>query len=102
MIDILRERYINRTRKSHKCTGCMRTFEPPHMMWLCVTAQEGTVYNDYFCPTCEYIRVHRANQEPSGWFEFSEGDLLEEALERESEAQKRITQIITEVLKRES
>ena len=88
MIDILRERHINKTRKPHKCSGCLRTFDPPVQMTLCVTAQDGTAYNDYFCTICEMIRHKRANECRDGFFEFSEGDLLEEALEIETNAMK--------------
>lgn len=88
MITILREQHINKTRKSHKCAGCMRIFEPPQMMTLCVSAQEGTVYNDYFCSTCQLIRSNRSHNCRDGFFEFGEGDLLEEALEIEATAMK--------------
>ena len=74
MISILRERHINKTRKPHKCAGCLRTFEPPVQMTLCVTAQDGTAYNDYFCTTCEMIRYKRATEVRDGFFEFSEGE----------------------------
>ena len=79
MINILRERHINKTRKPHKCSGCLRTFDPPVQMTLCVTAQDGTAYNGYFCTTCEMIRDRRSHECRGGFFEFSEGDLLEEA-----------------------
>ena len=88
MIDILREREIKKIRKPHKCTGCLRIFDPPAKMTLCVTAQEGTAYNDYFCDTCQLIRLNRAYECRDGFFEFSEGDLLEEALEIEANAMK--------------
>ena len=88
MITILREREIKKTRKTHKCSGCLRTFDPPSKMTLCVTAQEGTVYNDYFCSTCQLIRLNRAHDCANGFFEFGEGDLREEALEIESKANK--------------
>ena len=55
-------------------------------MTLCVTAQDGTAYNDYFCTTCEMIRNKRSHECRDGFFEFSEGDLLEEALEIEADA----------------
>ena len=88
MINILREQHIDKTRKPHKCSGCLRTFDPPVQMTLCVTAQDGTAYNGYFCSTCEMIRNKRSHECSDGFFEFSEGDLLEEALEIESDAQK--------------
>ena len=87
MIDILREREIKKTRKPHECTGCLRTFDPPVRMTLCVTAQEGTAYNDYFCDTCQLIRLNRAHECRDGFFEFSEGDLREQALEIEAKAE---------------
>ena len=88
MITILREQEIKKTRKPHKCTGCLRTFDPPVKMTLCVTAQEGTAYNDYFCSTCQLIRLNRAHECRDGFFEFGEGDLREQALEIEDAANK--------------
>ena len=88
MIDILREHHINKTRKPHKCAGCLRNFDPPAQMTLCVTAQDGTAYNDYFCTTCEMIRYERSHECTDGFFEFSEGALLEEALSIEENAKK--------------
>ena len=93
MITVLRENYIRKTRKPHRCTGCLRTIDPPNRMILCVTAQEGTVYNDYFCTTCELIRSKRASESIDGVFEFSQGDLLEEALEVEEATRKIVTAI---------
>ena len=87
MITILREEKIKQTRKPHKCSGCLRVFEPPVSMTLCVATDNKTAYNGYFCNTCEIIRLNRSHECADGFFEFSEGDLRDEALEIEAKAE---------------
>ena len=86
MTSILRDIIINKTRKPHKCFGCCRVIQPPARMGLVVTAQEGTVFNDYFCDTCTMIRYDHTITLPTDT--ISEGQLRDAVLYIEEEASK--------------
>lgn len=76
-MDLLRGKEV-KTLKPHICTGCCRKFPKGTKMKFEVWADGGYAYNIYLCETCQKIISQYGRD-----FEFSEGDLREEAIEYE-------------------
>ena len=79
MSDVLTDKVV-KTRKPHICFGCGRQFPKDTEMLYQTVADGGTVNTFYICGTCREVMSHM-----DYWDEFGYGDLLEEALELESE-----------------
>ena len=42
-------------RKAHNCWGCTEIFTPPTEMNVVVCADDGKIYNVYWCDRCQKI-----------------------------------------------
>ena len=80
MSDVLSIKEV-KTRKSHRCYGCGRSFPPGTVMEVSAVAEDGTVWCCYMCNTCREIEKSLDPDESFGW-----GDLLQDALELEGKS----------------
>lgn len=72
---------VVRTRKPHKCWGCLREFPKGTRMWLNVIDEKPlTAY--YYCMTCDKL-MQEGCKNNHGTFEIMGGELAEMALEIE-------------------
>ena len=72
MADILRWQTV-KTRKPHKCWGCGKAYPAGSELTHAAYADGGTVYDCYWCPTCEEY-MHRYFESGD---ECSEGKIYE-------------------------
>jgi len=59
-------------RKAHNCWGCTKIFTPPKEMDVVICADNGRIYNVYWCDNCQKI----LNEDPFSGEEYTYGELL--------------------------
>ena len=74
MAEILRWQSVN-TRKPHKCWGCWKEYPASTEMTHAAYADNGTVYDCYWCLTCEeYMRQYFESGDECGRGEIYAND----------------------------
>ena len=81
-MELLRAKKV-KISKQHRCVGCCREFPKGTKMKFEVWADGGTAYNGYLCETCQAVIEENAYIN-GGWFEYSDGELIDYAIEYES------------------
>jgi hypothetical protein len=73
VMDVLSSKKV-KTRKEHRCWGCMRKFPAGVEMQATTCADQGTVSTAYWCDDCSEFLDTLPMWEKEDWFGY--GDLL--------------------------
>lgn len=80
-MDVLKDKFV-KTRKPHRCFGCLREMRPGSTMKYFAAVDAGEFLSVYFCAVCDEYMSIRFNDGFAGWYDFGWYDIEDSDLAR--------------------